>query len=118
MRIFNLCHGFADFRIIQQLLRSLPGLFVYFRQITEPKHRHFLALEIRWLEFRKFHEDKAQPFNHFIRMLYLHDFIVMVSVRYIRKENIVHQIERINGLEQFVFVFPASQTDARMLSKH
>ena len=73
-------------------------MLVYFRQIPQPKYRHFLAFEILWLEFGKLYEDKPQPFYHLVSMFHLHDFIVVVSLRHIRQENIVYQVERIHGL--------------------
>jgi len=96
-----------DFGILHQLFRCLACLFVDFGQVAEPKHLHLLPLVVVRSELGQFDEDESQPFDDFPGLGFFHNLEVVV-IPFAVREGVVHEVQRVDGLQQFV-VFPLVQ---------
>ena len=95
-----------DFRIFFQFRRHLFGVRIYFGEEAEPEHGHLLFRDGVRSELRKFDECEVQALDYLLAILVMYDVVVVdVGVGHIMLEGVVHQVERIYGLQLAVLVF-------------
>lgn len=65
---------------------------------------HLLLAESLWFEFRKFHEHEPQSVYHPVGLFHAHNPVVVIIALHFRFEHIVHQVQRINRLQQLILL--------------
>ena len=99
--LFQLHHRFVDFRVFPQFFRHFNRLFVDLCQITEPKHLHLFVPIVLGREFGQFDEDEAQSLDDLLCVGHFHDSVIVIVCLAVR-ECVVHEVQRIDRLQQLI----------------
>ena len=72
--------------------------------MPEPQHLHPLFAVGVGVELREFDEHQVQPVYHFLRMLDVHEAVVVVEFPELRLEDFVYEVQGVYGLEEGIVV--------------
>ena len=101
---FERVHCLLQFGVFQQLLPDLARPLVYLGENAEPQHLHPLLAVGVWVELREFDEHQVQPVYHLLRMLDVHEAVVVVEFPELGLEYFVHEVQGVYGLEEGIVV--------------
>lgn len=92
----------------QSLLNECGGnflrVFANLSQEADPEHLHLLFTDGVRLEFWQLYEHEVQSVENLLRVFLVNETIVVVEVIDVRLKHIVDQAQRIDRLEQMVFL--------------